>query len=34
MPGRGREMGHKQKINDVSRDDGDEGLEEIHACTF
>jgi len=34
MPGGSREMGHEQKINNVPRDDGDEGLEEIHACTF
>ena len=34
MPGRSREMGHNKKINDVPRDDGDEGLEEVHACTF
>jgi hypothetical protein len=34
MAGRGREMGHKQKINDVPGDDSDEGLEKIHACTF
>jgi hypothetical protein len=34
MPGGSREIGHEQKINDVPRDDGDEGLEEIHACTL
>jgi len=34
MPGGSREIGHKQKINDVPRDDGDERLEKIHACTF